>query len=324
MTDTSPIPVKGRCLFSAPSSFLGDVLKEYQEVIPTIFQEIWDRNELGKDPHLTAWVPNPGQQFIIGDDVLELYPALSILVTPSTGSNHIDVGACTLRGISVYSLLDDREGLNRITASAEFTFLLLLNVFRRLDVAVSEVSARRWRSREDVLRGHELSGKQVGLVGFGRIGQRIARYCAAFDAPVAYYDPYVSNVGWPVWSLESIFECSDIVCICCRLTKETTGLIDRRLLSRLKTGAGLVNTSRGEVIAERDLVEILQARPDLRVGLDVLAGEVTRKHSASPLLEFHDRGQIVITPHIAGATVESQRKAALSALTLLRQKLEQR
>ena len=122
--------------------------------------------------------------------------------------------------------------------------------------------------------------------------------------------------------MEEIFERSDAVCVCCRLTPETTGLIDQHFLSRFKIGACLINTSRGEVIVEEDLIEILHARQDLRAGLDVLAGEVTKSHNTSPLLELHDRGQIVITPHIAGATIESQRKAALSALTLLRRHLE--
>ena len=322
MSDTHSTIQTGQCLFSAPFSFLGDTVQAYEAVIPTIFREIWSRDDLEHDPLLTAWVMNPGQQFIINDDVLDLYPNLAVLVTPSTGSNHIDLAACTRRGIPVYSLLNDREGLDRITASAEFTFLLLLNTLRRLDVAVGEVSARRWRLREDLLRGYELSGKQVGLVGFGRIGQRMARYCEAFDAQVAYSDPYVVTHRWPAWSLEEIFERSDAVCVCCRLTPETTGLIDQHFLSRLKTGACLINTSRGEVMVEQDLVEILRVRPDLRVGLDVLAGEVTKSHNTSPLLELHDRRQIVITPHIAGATIESQCKAALSALTLLRRYFE--
>ena len=76
------------------------------------------------------------------------------------------------------------------------------------------------------------------------------------------------------------------------------------------------------MFVEEDFFEILQARLVLWAGLDFLAGEVTKSHNTSPLLELHDRGQIVITPHIAGATIESQRKAALSALTLLRRHLE--
>ncbi len=312
----------GVCLFSAPFEFLGEVVDEYRELMPTICREIWSREEVKTDAIVTAWVMNPGQTFVIDDDVLDLYPNLEVLVTPSTGSNHINADACARRGLPVYSLLDDRKGLSRITASAEFTFLLLLNILRRPDIGMREVSARRWRAREGALRGHELSDKQVGLVGFGRIGGRLARYCEAFDARVAYHDPYIATSRFPAWSLEEIFEHSDAVCICCSLNPETTGMIDRGVLMRLKPGAALVNTSRGEVIVEADLIEALCARPDLRVGLDVLAGEATGSQTSSRLLALHNRGQIIITPHIAGATVESQQKAARIALGLLRRHFE--
>ncbi len=308
----------GRCLFSAPFDFLGEVAAAYQALMPTTFKEIWRRDELAPDHGLTAWVMNPGQRFVIDEGVLSLYPALAVLVTPSTGRDHIDVTGCERRGISVYSLLDERPTLSRIAASAEFTFLLLLNTLRRLDLGAAEVSAGRWREREDLLRGHELSGRQVGLVGFGRIGQRVARYCVAFGATAAYYDPYVPAAGFPAWTLEKVFERSDLVCVCCRLTPETTGMITAALLRRLKPGASLVNTSRGEVIHERELAEVLTERPDLRVGLDVLSGEVTGTQMRSPLLPLHRSGRIVVTPHIAGATVESQRMAARGALDLLR------
>jgi len=179
------------------------------------------------------------------------------------------------------------------------------------------VSARRMRAREGLLRGHELAGKRVGLVGLGRIGLRLKRYCSGFDARVAYHDPYVHDTTLPYLSLEGLFENSDIVCVCCVLNDETRRMIHYDLLSRLPEGAVFVNTSRGEVVVEEDLIRLLTERLDLRVGLDVISGEVENRHGSSPLLAFHDSGQIVITPHIAGATVESQRKAAEASLGIL-------
>ena len=307
-----------RCLFSAPFSFLGQVALEYQALMPTVFREIWWRKEVEPDSSLSAWVPNPGQSFVIDDAVLDTLPRLEVIATPSTGSNHIDRAACRRRGIAVYSLLDDREGLERISASAEFTFLLLLNALRRMDCAIVEVTEGRWRSREDSLRGNELTGKQVGLVGYGRIGRRLARYCRAFDASVAYFDPYVDDADAPRWPIERIFGESDVVVVCCQLTDDTRGMVGSELLQRLKPAGVLVNTSRGEVIDEAALASLLALRPDLRVALDVLAGEVLAATADSPLMSFHRDGRIVITPHIAGATAESQSKAAAVALQLVR------
>ena len=289
----------------------------FQALVPTEFKEVSRREDLEADAGLTFWVVDPGQNFLVDDEVLGLFPSLEAVITPSTGTNHLHLDACQKRGIAVYSLLDDREGLNTISASAEFTFLLLLNTLRRLDVAMAESSAGRWREREEVMRGRELSGKRVGLVGMGRIGRRMATYCSAFDAEIVYYDPYVDKSPWKKMSLEALFKSSDAVCVCCALTRETDGLIGFPLLSRLKEGASLVNTSRGEVIIETDLVTVLGERPDISVALDVLPGESQDLHRSSELIEFHKRGQIVVTPHVAGATQESQSKAARCALSLL-------
>ena len=305
-------------LFSAPFSFLGQVQADYDAFMPTEFREIWKRDEVTPDPSLTVWAPNPGQSFVIDAGVLDLFPKLEVVATPSTGSNHIDRAECGRRGIAVYSLLDNRPGLDRISASAEFSFLLLLNALRRLDRGIAEVTAGRWRAREDMLRGNELGGKTVGLIGYGRIGKRLKRYSEAFDATVVCYDPYVHDADIPKWPIERIFAEVDVVCVCCQLTDETRGMVGRALLERLKPHAALVNSSRGEVIDEPALAAVLAERPDLRVALDVLAGEVTASTSASPLMPFHVSGQIVITPHIAGAAYESQSKAASATLDILR------
>lgn len=308
-----------RCLFSAPFDFLGEIAQEYQTVLPTRFREIWIEDELQTDAELTAWVVNPGQHFVVGEKVLARAPSLRVLVTPSTGENHIDREACARRGVKVLSLLDDRTALNQITASAEFTFLLLLATWRRLDRGLAEVSAGRWRRREPWLRGHELRGQAVGIVGFGRIGQRLARYLRAFEARVLVCDPHAKKRKGLSWvSLEELFRRSDLICLCCSLTPETHGMIHRSLLNQLKSGACLINTSRGEVIVEEDLASILRQRPDLRVGLDVLAGEARGVQGSSPLSSLVQKGQVVLTPHMAGATVESQRAAARIALGLLR------
>lgn len=312
----------GKCLFSAPYEFLEGVQKEYRGLLPTEFREAWTREDLRTHPDVTAWVPNPGQSFVVDDDALDLFPELEVIVTPSTGVNHIDAEACRGRDIPVYSLLDDREGLRTISASAEFTFLHLLNSLRRLDFGANEALAGRWRDREDAMRGRELQGRSVGLVGLGRIGRRMARYCDAFGVDVAYHDPYVDADDIPHTSLDELFSTSEAVVVCCTLTDETRGMIDRPLLERLPPGATLVNTSRGEVVVEEDLADVLDEREDLRVGVDVLAGEVTDTQDESPLHRFHENGRITITPHIAGVTVDSQTKAARIALGLLEDHLE--
>lgn len=307
------------CLFSAPFDFLPETtLGAYRAHIPTTFREIWKTDQLGDVSAITVWSPNPGQNFVINDDILDQMPALKIISTASTGKNHIDEDACTRRGIDVYCLLDHRETLESISASPEFTFLLMLNTLRRLDVCMNEVTEGRWRDNEELMRGREMYGKKIGLVGMGRIGRRLKRWSEAFDATVTYYDPYVDSIDGKIERLDELFSSVDMICVCCYLTSETTDMIDGVLMGMMKPNACLVNTSRGEVIVEDDLVKFINDRPDVEVALDVLAGEVTGTHLSSELIAHHKSGRIVLTPHIAGASTESQSKAALGALHCLK------
>lgn len=308
-------------LFSAPYDFLSDAVRARFEALDTRFVVAWHPDDLDDKHDGLAWVPNPGQHFVIDDDILERFPRLRVVATPSTGTNHVDVDACARRGVRVFSLLDDRDALERISSSAEFTFLLLLNGLRRLDVGMQEVRDGRWRSREDLLRGHELQGKTVGLIGFGRIGRKLAAYCEPFGARVRYFDPYVPSAGDQradrVPRLHDVWEEADIIVVCCQFNEETRGMIRGDLIERCRTGALIVNTSRGEIIDENELSEVLARRPDIRFCADVVTGEVSDRHEESPLMALFRAGRIVLTPHIAGATTESQEKAAVITLEFL-------
>jgi len=223
--------------------------------------------------------------------------------TPSTGTDHVDAGFFERSGVEVYSLTDDREALTEIRASSEFTFMAILMGLRRVDRLIGSTDRRE--------PGHELYEKQVGIIGLGRIGKNIASWCRAFGASYSYHDPYVMN--WGV-TLPHLFSSSDIVCITCSLTDETTHMIDRRLLESMKENAVLVNTSRGAVINEADLIDVMRLRPDLTAVLDVLEGELDGRAHESPLYFMKN---VIVTPHVAGHTVESIAKANAIAERLL-------
>ncbi len=261
------------------------------------------------DEDIVAWVVDP-EHPITADDLKKL-PNLKVIATASTGTNHIDKFECERRGIKVLSLLDNRIALDEIRASSEFTFLLILNALRRLDNAVQY---GYWRRDADYLRGHELYRKMVGLVGHGRIGKNIENWCRAFGAGVYWYDPYdQSNLFQP--SLDWLFSNMHIMVICCQLTPITTGMINGELLRKMRNGTCLVNTARGEVVKENELYEVAMERADITFCLDVLVGEPEGKHYDSPLLKLEN---VVVTPHVAGCTYESNTKAAHIAAQLLR------
>lgn len=282
------MPLPDGLYFTAPLDFDERVMLEFVKLIPPA------RNPFDA----TVWVCNPKANFVIDEAVLRDYWRLKVLATPSTGTNHIDLDACKRRGVKVLSLLDDRAGLETISASAEFTFKLLLDALR-------------------IPPARELQGKVIGLVGYGRIGKQMAYACKRFQAKYVYHDPYQFWDKHCKRSLGYLFAECDAVIICCALTPETTGMIGADLLRSMKHGAALVNTARGEIINEHDLLTVMDERPDLRIALDVLTGEVNGTANPEP---FKARGAIV-TPHIAGETYDSRTKAARIIWNLLQKEL---
>jgi D-3-phosphoglycerate dehydrogenase / 2-oxoglutarate reductase len=268
--------------------------------------ESFVEGELCRFPHeTTIWICNPSANFVIRRGVLDRFPMLRCIITPSTGNNHIDVGEMNTMGITVLSLLDDRAELNMITASSEFTFLMILAGLRRLDHAIVYST---WERDEKMMRGHELQGKQVGIVGMGRIGKNVSRWCKAFGATIMSVD--IGNQE----DLPQLFKTSNVVVICCTLNNKTRGFITLDYLRKMKEDAVIVNTSRGEVFASNQLEWILTQRHDITACLDVLPGEVEGKQGNSILLSMDN---VIITPHVAGTTAESQEKAMRIAFGLL-------
>jgi len=266
-------------------------------------------------------IVNPGTKQFLSNDYFDKFPSLRVVGTPSTGVNHLDMEYLNRRGIIVKSLLDDRPTLEDIHASAEFTWLHIMNACRKFSLAL--YSKEDWRSaeNENYLRSHELNGKKLGIIGMGRIGQKLVKYARTFGMEVFWYDPYVEEneklfckFSNKVKSLNDLSHC-DILSINCYLTNETKELITYESLDDFKTGLVVVNTSRGEIVNE-DYIYDLVVTDEIIYSADVLCSEQdlgTLHHSKLFCLE-HDG--IAITPHVAGATYESQMKALESTLKL--------
>lgn len=279
----------------------------------TTFKEVWSPMDMYLvDKDTEVFYPNPNAGFVLGSHVKDALPSLRAVITPSTGETHIDRASLNKAGIDVRSLLDDREALEEIRASSEFAFLMILNALRRIDKAILD---DRWVRREEALRGRELYGKMVGLVGHGRIGKNLENWCRAFGAGVYWNDPYdKSDLYQP--GVRWLFANCSVVVICCSLTEETRGMIDWREIQVMREGAILVNVARGEVLKEADVAVALADRPDIQFWTDVPAGEAGGDILRSPLLGMPN---VCVTPHIAGTTFESQEKAAKIALRLTRE-----
>ncbi len=227
---------------------------------------------------------------------------LKVISKHGVGVSNIDVEAATARGIPVYVT----PGANAQSV-AELTLGLMFSAARRIHWMDAELRSGRWSRAQD---GLELSGRQLGLVGFGQVGQRVARLCLALGMGVHTFDPALRDqtapvVGVQCWDdLDAMLAHCEVLSLHVPLNHHTRGFIDASRLARLPRGAILINTARGEVIDESALIEALRNGQLYSAGLDTMAVEPLP--ADSPLLSLPN---VVLTPHVGGST-----PAALNAM----------
>ena len=247
------------------------------------------------------------------EEVLDKAPGLKAIATPSTGLDHLDVEAAARRNIAVLSLKDDRALLDRITATAELTWALLLACARRLPAAAD--AARRGHWARDLFRGHQIAYKTLGILGCGRLGSIVAEYGRAFRMHVVGHDR--RSVALPeveMVSYDDLLRKSDVLTIHIHLTEENRGLVDRESLQKMKPGAILINTSRGAIVDEEALLEALENGRLAAAGLDVVEGEWRDDLADHPLIRYaRSHENLIVTPHVGGVTFESQAMAYTAA-----------
>jgi D-3-phosphoglycerate dehydrogenase / 2-oxoglutarate reductase len=245
----------------------------------------------------------------IDSDIFYRADRLSAVVSATTGLDHIDVAAAARRNVSVISLLGEREFLNSIHATAEHAWGLLLAAVRRVPSAYASVIDGKWD--RDAFRGQQLFGKRLGILGLGRLGQKVARYGLAFGMRVHAYDPNGAEMDGVtlVQTLENLLTISDIISLHAPHNDSTHHMIGTQELRMLPSGAIVINTARGGLLDEDALVAALISGRVSAVGVDVLEfGDVgsTERQGLSPLITYaKEHSNVVVTPHIGGATFES-------------------
>jgi D-3-phosphoglycerate dehydrogenase len=261
---------------------------------------------LSEDP--LCLIVNPGTNFYLDERYFSKFESLKIVGTPSTGVSHMDTKYLEDNNIEYRCLLDNRNTLENIHASAEFTWMHIMNCFRKFTMAAKRYRYWRTQTNEELLRSNELAGKKIGIIGMGRIGRKIAKYAAAFEMDICYYDPYVDNENHKkVKNIDELKDC-DIISINCYLTKETKNLISNDIFEDFKDGLIVVNTSRGEVVNEEYIYELINSGKII-YSCDVLCNEQNMYDLKKSKLFKLNHDNFLVTPHVAGATVESQTKA---------------
>ncbi len=249
--------------------------------------------------------------YFLDSRLLSKFPNVRILVSPTTGLNHIDQTYCEENKIKIISLKGETNFLDTIHSTSELAFSLILALVRNIVPGIhSVVSANEWN--RDLYCGREFSALTLGLLGFGRIGQHMVKYAKAFGMSVFACDPFVDR---DIFLKSEVIQCkkeellskTDIISIHVDYRIENKNMLDRDDFIQMGKGKYLVNTSRGELISENDLIWALEKGHLAGAALDVLAGEQsTHDFFNKAIIKYAKKNRhLIITPHIGGCTKEA-------------------
>ena len=228
---------------------------------------------------------------------------LKIIARCGAGVDNIDIEYAKTKNIKVTN-----SPSANLTSVVELTVGLIINAARKINLSDSHLKDGKWDRKKFI--GMELSGKQLGIVGYGKAGRLLSEVMKSFGMSIAFYDPYVKEWDGPEKKvgLDELLSISDVISIHVIKTEETENLISKEKLDLLKESAILINTSRGGVVDEDYLIELLRSNKLFGAGLDVYSEEPPKN-----IDNFADTN-LITTPHIGASTNEAQIKAGLDTV----------
>lgn len=227
------------------------------------------------------------------------------IVTASTGLNHIDVEYCEKVGIQVISHTEDYDLINQLPSTAELAFGLMISLMRNIPKSMSSVSSGDWNYEKFI--GNQLFGKTIGIIGHGRLGSMMNRYCDAFGMNVQIFDPPKGHNNFDVSSC-------DIISLHVHSTKNTIKMINDDFIESMKTESYIINTSRGEIVDEFSIVKAMKNGKLSGYAADVISDEYGNRENSIIIDSMNSGMNIIVTPHVGGMTWEGQYKAYKAAI----------
>lgn len=241
-------------------------------------------------------------------ELLKAGQRLKVVGRAGIGVDNVDVAAATELGILVVN-----APTANLTSATEHTFALLLSLARRVPEADASMKAGEWNRK---LTGVELQGKTLGIIGFGRIGQRVADRARGFEMKILAFDPFLDaaaarRLGVELLPLDELLAQADVVTLHVPFTEQTKNLLDRERLGKMKKGALLVNCARGGVVDEGELLAALESGHLGGAALDVFAEEPPKD------LALVRHRKVVATPHLGAQTREAQERISIETAEMV-------
>ncbi len=241
----------------------------------------------------------------VDDKLLKHLPNLKSVVTATSGFDHFQISEIQNSKLALFYTPDCNA-----QSTAELSFWHILSAVKKTNL----LTQKSWKTPS--LMGEQLAGKNLGILGLGRIGKKVAQMGEVFGCEVHYYDPYVQNTHFESLGLMEIFRLSDYISLHLPLTPKTKHIINSRTLAEAGFGLKIINCARGELIRSADLLQALNEGVVSRVSLDCFEEEPLSANSA-----FRSHPKVNWTPHIGAYTEEAFKNSCVSAMSGLAQQL---
>lgn len=263
--------------------------------------------------------------YMLGNKNLEnISQNLKFIISPTTGTDHIDIEYCKNKNIKILTLKNEKEFLKNITATAELTWGLIIGLAKNLSRFTEDVVQKGHWNRNEYIN-HDLKGNSLGIIGYGRIGKIISNYAKAFDMKIFVYEKNVkkriSSKFIKFVSLKKALSCKFIT-IHIPLEKNYN-FLSKKILNQISKDSYVINTSRGDIFDEKGLINFIKSKSSNGFAFDVLPSDVIWKNKISKKYKFLKKMNynFFITPHIGGNTVESRSKTTIFMIKKFLKKL---
>ena len=232
--------------------------------------------------------------------------SIKIINTASTGLNHINLVDCKKLGIKIFSLKNDKKLIKQLPSTSELAVGLMIDLLRNISKSFNSVKNKKWDYSNFI--GQELASLTIGIIGLGRLGRFMAKFAKVFGMKVFYFDPYITTKEYKKTNLKQLIKVADVISIHTHVDQKTKYMINKKILRFAKNKPVIINTSRGEIVKEKDIIWGLKNKLISGYGTDVIEAEFS-DIKKSPIIRNINKYNIIVTPHIGGMTSQGQFRA---------------
>ena len=261
---------------------------------------------LKSNKKINAIFCNPNRQGYTLDKKILKDSSIKLINTASTGLNHINANDCKSLGIKILSLTREKKLIKQLPSTSELAFGMMLSLQKKIFESFNSVKKYNWDYLPYI--GNEIASLSIGIIGLGRLGNYMCKFSKAFGMKIYFYDPFKKSQIFKKVSLEKLLKVSDVISIHVHVNKDTKYMLNKKTLKLAKKKPIIINTSRGEIVDEKDIIWALKNKIISGYATDVVENEFDNIKK-SPIIKNISKYNIIVTPHLGGMTQQGQLRA---------------